>query len=206
MPGSFSFHSASSCFKFTFSDMFSTPYQTGLDPLQSYEGQRGSYIDDRMSRVNKDIGRDRASMEAQLIASGIPKNSAAFDTEMERFDRRLTDAGEQANLFATQNISTMGADDRAGRNQTVQEALLERQTPLNELNALTSGGQVTNPAFNNFAQQQTTAGPDYLGATTAQSNYDLAGDNAANAQSNAILSGMFGVGAAYAGRPPGAPA
>jgi hypothetical protein len=179
-------------------EMFATPYTTGLGEMGDYESKRGGLIDAMMARTTEDVGKQRATKEAQLIAQGIPKNSEAFDTEMQRFERQLTDARQQAELGATQQISQMLGDERATRGQTIQEALLERQTPLNELNALRSGGQVGMPQFSPFAQQQTTAGPDYLGAGMAQGQWDLAGWNADVARNNMILEGLFGLGAAGA--------
>ncbi len=178
------------------SGMFSTPYQTGLDPLSSYDDQRAGIIESLMARVDTDVGRDRETKKSQLIAQGIPENSPAFDTEMERFDRRLTDANQQAELGATDIISKMLADQNKTRNQIMSEDLTERQTPLNEWAALTGGTSVQNPNMPGFSQQQQILGPDYMGATTAEGAWDLAGWNADVAGNNAIVSGLFDLGAA----------
>lgn len=179
-------------------DMFSTPYKTGLDEIGSYDDKRSGIVDAMMARTSEDVSEGRDQKRSQLVAQGIPVGSPAFQKEMKMFDRRLTDANQQAEIYATDQISTMMGDDRATRNQTVQEALLERQTPLNELNALRSGASVQNPSFDSFSQQQQILGPDYLSATTAQGNWDLAGWNADVAQNNMIVGGIFDVGAAAA--------
>ena len=180
-------------------DMFATPYQTGLDPLGSYDDQRAGIIDAMMARTTEDVAEQRDAKASQLVAQGIPRGSEAFFKEMKAFDRQLTDAKQQAEIYATDQISTMTSDDRATRNQGISEALLERQTPLNEYNALMSGSQVSNPAFNDFAQQGQILGPDYMGATTAEGAWDLAGWNAQVAGSNQMMGGMFGLGAAGIG-------
>ena len=176
--------------------MFADPYKTGLDPLQSYDDQRTSIVDAMMARTTEDVAEQRDAKASQLVAQGIPRQSPAFFKEMKAFDRQLTDARQQSELYATDQISTMTADDRATRNQGISEALLERQTPLNEYNALMSGTGVQNPAFNDFSQQQQILGPDYLGAETAKGAWDLAGWNAEIAGDNAITSGLFGLGGA----------
>ena len=182
-------------------DMFSTPYTTGLDPLSSYDDQRSNIISQLTSRAKEDVGQARDSKISQLVAAGIPIGSEAYDREMKLFDRRLTDANQQAELGATDIISKMLADQRANRGQIMSEDLTERQTPLNEYAALTSGTPVQNPNMPSFSQQQQILGPDYLNAASQEGAWDLAGWNADVAGNNAILSGLFGVGAAYAGKP-----
>ena len=63
-------------------DLFSNPYKTGLDPLQSYESQRGDLISNMMARTNEDVSEDRDARASQLVAQGIPRGSDAFDKEM----------------------------------------------------------------------------------------------------------------------------
>ena len=69
-----------------------------------------------------------------------------------------------------------------------------RNQNLNELNALRTGSQVTNPTFNSYAQQSTTAGPDMLGAAKAGYDAQVDGVNAANANSAGMMKGLFGLG------------
>ena len=168
--------------------MFGSPLE-----LQKFQGAREEVKNAMLSRVTKDIGQDRDSLNSSLIAKGIPENSEAYKRAMEQIDRKETDARAQVNIQAT---------DQALKEhqQTVSDAMIQRNSPLNELNALRTGTQVSNPTFNPFANQQTTAGPDYMGATMAQGNYDMAGYNAEVAQQNAIYGGLFGIGAAAAGR------
>src|SRR5690606_15172124 len=63
-----------------------------------------------------------------------------------------------------------------------------RSLPLNELNALRTGNQVSQPQFAGYAQQQTTGGPDILGAQQQQYAAQVAANNAQNAG----MSGLFG--------------
>ena len=84
------------------------------------------------------------------------------------------------------------------RSQGFQETAYQRNEPINTLNAVRSGSQVTNPNqfYTNAPQQQTTAGADYLGAMGLANQNDIANANAYNAQQNAMISGLFRLGSA----------
>lgn len=183
------------------SDLFSSRYQTPEQAgLPTYGENRNQVIDAMMARSNRALENEKQDTHASLIAAGIPPGSEAYEREMRRINEKSVDARQQAEIAAA-NMATQ--EYRAGMDrsqQIITNALLERQTPLNELNALRTGTQVQPPQFSAFTPQQTVAGPDYMGATMAQGQWDLAGWNAEQAQQNAILSGIFGMGAAAAGK------
>jgi hypothetical protein len=77
--------------------------------------------------------------------------------------------------------------------QTMQLATALRNQPLNELNAIRTGSQVTNPSFENVAQQANTQGPDLLGAANAQ--YGASADQY-NARMGAAQ-GLMNLGSSY---------
>jgi hypothetical protein len=83
--------------------------------------------------------------------------------------------------------------------QTFQLANSLRNQPLNELNALRTGSQVTNPTFNQVPQQQTTTGANMLGAAQAQGQYDTGLYNANVGANNSMMSGLMGLGSAGIG-------
>jgi len=174
-------------------DMTSQPLDFG-----DFEGARSGVMDAMLSRVNQQISQDREQKAAQLAARGIPQGSEAWNREMTSLDQRLTDARQQAEIAAT----NMALNERQ---RLIQETMLERQTPLNELAAFRSGSQVQMPQFQPFAQQATTAGPDYLGAAQAQGAWDMNMYNADVAQQNAILQALFGLGSASLMPTPKAP-
>jgi hypothetical protein len=70
----------------------------------------------------------------------------------------------------------------AGNQATLQQRNFLRSIPLNELNALRTGSQVTNPTFSSPGQQGQTSGPDLLGASKSQYDAQVGGVNAENAQ------------------------
>lgn len=203
-------------------DLFSTRFNIEGAPegyvgpegeLPTYGENRQRVMEAMMGRVDTDIDRDIDRKRSQLVASGIPVGSEAYNREMERLDRQRTDARQRAEIAATQQAGQeygaamlgrqqMGREGMADyttgldtRRQAIQEALMERTQPLQELSAFRTGSQVAMPQFQAYGQQPFTAGPDYLGAMGAQSQHALAGYNADVAQKNAMMQGLFGLGA-----------
>ena len=80
------------------------------------------------------------------------------------------------------------------RQQGFGELSYMRNEPLNTLNAVRSGAQVTGPSFVNTPQQAVTAGPDYLAATNAQYANQMAGYNAQQAAQSNLTGGLMGLG------------
>lgn len=177
-------------------DIFASPFSLdSMGEMPNYQDQFSSIYDAMLKRVNTDVGRDREAMASQLIAQGIPRGSEAFNREMEQIDRQLTDARQQSELAATQQVGQRQSQDMENRRQQIAEMLAARQTPLNEYSAFRTGTQVQQPTFGAVPQQTAVPGADYTSAAGMQSNYDIAGYNAEQAQSNAIMSGLFGLGA-----------
>jgi len=125
--------------------------------------------------------RDRAIAEA----------SQFFGMQGTQRDRAVAEATQ---LFALQS----GARDRA-----INELMIQRNQPLNELAAMLSGTQLTQPSFLTPPQPSVQAG-DLQGATYA--NYqgalqqqqmmnqnNLIGYQARQAAGNAMTGGMFGL-------------
>lgn len=84
-------------------------------------------------RLDPRFERERDALETRLSNQGIVKGSEAYDREMERFAQSKTDAYNQLAL--------------QGRAQATQEALTERNQPINEIIGLISGAQVKQPQF-----------------------------------------------------------
>lgn len=142
-------------------------------------------IDSLMRRYDTDLGRRREDIESTLISRGIPRGSEAWNREMEMLDRGRNDAFQQATL----NADNRSLDDRR---QAITELLAQRQTPLQEVNALRSGSQIAPVQFQGANVGQTPV----FNAATGQygANADLYNANAANAAS--MRSGLFALGAA----------
>jgi len=179
-----------------------------------------------MQRLAPQMERQQKSLDAQLANQGIMRGSQAYtqaqqDLAMKQNDlmnqAQLTGLGAQQQFFgqglqagqfgntAQQQMlanQAMQADlaNRA-RGQGFQELAYQRNEPINTLNAVRSGSQVTAPNqfYINAPQQSTTAGADYLGAAGLTGNANIAAANASNAQRNAMMQGLFSIGSSYAG-------
>ncbi|MEZ2132688.1 MULTISPECIES: tail fiber domain-containing protein [unclassified Sinorhizobium] len=115
--------------------------------------------------------KNQEALRAQLVASGIRPGTAAYNSEMERLTQANSD---QLNQLALNS-----------RQQAYQEALTNRNQPINEISSLMSGSQIQNPNFVNTPQTQ-VGGVDYTGLVN--NNYQ-----AQVQQANSARGGLFGL-------------
>lgn len=176
-------------------NMLDKPFDTSQLPAQMVNpGQTAQ--DAIMARLDPTFTRRQSQLETQLANQGIARGTEAFTAAQTDLDRARNDAYTQAALQG------MGIGQQA-RQQALQEQAYLRNEPLNTLNAVRTGAQVTNPQFSNVPQQATTQGADLLGAAQAQYGAALGGYNAQQAGNNALINGLFNMGAAYFGSPSG---
>lgn len=140
------------------------------------------------SRLDPQWQAATTSEENKLVNQGLRPGMEAYDNDMRDFNNSKNDAYTQANTAA---INTMP--------QTYQLAASQYSQPLNQLNALRTGSQVTNPSFVSTPQQQTVAGPNMLGAAQAQGQYDQGVYNSQVGQQNAAMGGLMGLAGAGLG-------
>ncbi len=143
-----------------------------------------------LSRLSPQLQQQDEQLRARLANQGIGLGSTAYQREMSLAGQRANDLQTQA---ALQGINL----DQANRSAALQEQAYLQDRPLNLINALRSGNQVTAPQFAQFAQQATTQGPDMLGAANAQYGAQLDAYNAQQASSP--LGGLFSLGSALGG-------
>lgn len=82
------------------------------------------------------------------------------------------------------------------RAQALQEILTKRSVPMNEINALRSGSQMTAPQFQAYNNSIMAAPANIYGAGTDAYNAQMGQYNAGVASDNAMMSGLFGLGSA----------
>jgi hypothetical protein len=138
-------------------------------------------------RLDPMIAQRDEDLRTRLANQGIKAGSDAFAREMDTFNQGTNDAYNQLLLN--------------GRQQAVQEALSERNQPLNEIGALLSGSQVSMPSFGAGTNQPSIPTVDYAGLVNQNYQNQLGAYNQANAQRQGMLGGLFGIGAAFAGNP-----
>ena len=134
-------------------------------------------------RLDPRMAQQRATLETQLANQGIAPGSRAWETAMEQLSQAENDAYNQLML--------------TGRQQAFSENLATRNQPINEITALLSGSQVSNPATMGAAPQQVpgVAGVDYTGLV----NQKFQADSAAYGAKMGGLFGLAGAGLGAAG-------
>jgi hypothetical protein len=147
-----------------------------------------------LARLNPQLQSQEEATRQRLANTGIGLGSDAFSREMAIQGQQANDLRLQA---ALQGINL----DQANRAAALQEQAYLQDRPLNLINALRAGNQVTAPQFQQFAQQATTQGPDLLGATNAQYNAQMNAYNADQAAGSGMMGGLFGLGMGLAGLP-----
>jgi hypothetical protein len=148
-------------------------------------GQTGQ--DALMARFQPMIDQSHKQLENQLANQGIYPGSEAYNNAMRVQNQSENDMRMQAAL----NGINVGNN---AQNQALQIQSALQTQPINILNAVRSGSQVTNPSFQNYNTQALTSGPDVLGATQAQTNYNQGLYNSQVAASNNASSGLLSAG------------
>lgn len=177
---------------YSFAGMPNAPTQTDVNAL-SQKGQ-----DAIMSRLNPQFDRDEEALRTRLINQGIGQGSQAYNTEFNTFNQAKNDARQQAVLGGQTYGSNEQAQELGLRNQSIQEYNAQRNAPLNEYSALTSGQQIQNPSFTGSQPGNAQAG-NYEQAVQNQYQGQLAQYNAGVASNNATQSGLFGLGGSFLG-------
>lgn len=124
-------------------------------------------------RIAPQQQENQKALESRLIGQGIRPGTQAWNSEMRRMTNANTDQNNQLAL--------------TGRSQGFAEALAMRNQPINEITALLSGSQVSNPAqMSGATPQASVGGVDYTGLV--QDNYQNELQS-----SNALMGGLFGL-------------
>jgi hypothetical protein len=143
------------------------------------------------SRLEPQLARDENATRARLANSGLTQGSAAWNQEMDRLGRQANDARTQVMLASGGEARAAGGYQNQTRQQYIGEKMQERNQPLNEITALMSGGQVQQPGSPNWAGYGVAA-PDLAGNIYQSYNQQ-------QAQNNATMGGLFGLGGTIAG-------
>jgi hypothetical protein len=151
---------------------------SAYDPTQATNSATANI----MSRVNPMLDRQNTQLQAQLANQGVMAGSEAYKNAQTDFGNQRNDAYQQA---ALQGIN-LGQSQQA---QTYSQQMTNRNQPLNELNALQNGSQVTNPQFSTAptATSQMAAGQNTY-------NAGMQATNSANAANANTSNGLFGLG------------
>jgi len=108
-------------------DYLAKPFEYDNQDVENWAYDLGS------QRLDPRFAKEEEALRTRLLNSGIREGSAAWNSEMERLSQGKNDAYNQLML--------------QGRAQAYQEALAGRNQPINEITALLSGSQVSQPNF-----------------------------------------------------------
>lgn len=167
---------------------------SGAPQVGSYDATRQKVLDAAMSRANEDYGRQTQQSNSDLIAAGIRPGTKAYADRMQMIERSRNDARSQAELQAGNAAAQAQTLDTQRRKDAIAELLAQRQTPLNEINALMSGSQVSNPfAVPGVAQNAQVAPAPIFGAAQAQDQANTGVYNAQAGQAASTNNALIGL-------------
>lgn len=170
------------------------------DAPGSYDETRQRVIDAMMSRTNEDYAKSTDTANSDLIAAGISPGTKAYGDKMQMIERSRNDARQQAEIAGGNAASQAYGMDAQSRKDSIAEILAQRQMPLNEISALMSGSQVSNP-FSSPGYSPTQVGQTpVFGGAQAQyganaDSFNAQAANAARMQQGAVTLGAAGLGA-----------
>ena len=151
----------------------------GINPNESYS-------DAIMRRLQPQIEQQTKMSDAQLANQGIVPGTEAY-TNAKRV------LGQQQNdLLTSAQIGGIGVGQQANQ-QAFNQQLQTYNNPLQQLAAFNQGTQAN---YVNPYNQAAVSGPDYLGAAATSNAAAIAAQNARNAQTANMQSGIFGLGSA----------
>jgi len=161
----------------------------------SSDAIRNQTYDAMMQRPNEDLTVQRDNANSTLTASGIPKDSLAYQNAMRQIDRQENDARNQAVIAGGVEAQRNYGMDLGRRQQGLTEYNAQRSIPLNEITALMSGSQVSNPfQMPGYAQNGQVAPAPTYAATNAAGQYGTDIYNANAARQGNTQNGLIGLG------------
>ena len=163
--------------------MIQDPFSTKDLPSLGFDAGQ-NYQNAYMERLNPQIQQSREQNDQRLANQGITIGSKAYE------EAKRLQAQKENDMLLGATTQGFGTGLQA-RQQGFNEAAYQRNEPINTLNAVRTGAQVTNPSYVSVPQQATTKGADMLGAATAQGNYDTASSNAQSASNSGMTSGLM---------------
>ncbi|WP_337729558.1 tail fiber domain-containing protein [Agrobacterium pusense] len=155
--------------------------------------------------LNKPVNLNNEATEARLMELGRKRLDPIIRQRDEDLRTRLANQGIKAgsDAYSRELGTARQANNDAytslllnGRQQAVQEALTQRNQPLNEIAALMSGSQVQMPTFGAGTNQPNLPTVDYAGLVDRNYQAQLGQYQSQMAQRQGILGGLFGLGAA----------
>lgn len=169
---------------------------SGLPSVENdYSADRTRIEQALFDRINPQLDRDRAALEANLVNQGFQRGTEAFTSAMDQFGRQSNDARLAVTAQGLQEQTGMFGMAQQNRQRALSEMLAMRNQPINEITALMGGGQVQMPNTPQYNSPSIAPAPigDYTYNTSALQNSQY---NQQMQQQNAAMGGLYGLGAA----------
>lgn len=162
-----------------------TPDKYNKDVADAMYRKATGYLDPQWQGQQTDL-------ENKLANSGFSRGAAGWNNAEDAFGRQRDFAYGQARDAAIAGGVQSGTQERQ---QAIQELMMQRQLPLQELNALRTGSAPVMPSFGQ-GNAQGIQGPDYMGAAGQTAQAQNARYNADVGTANANTGAAVGLGAA----------
>jgi hypothetical protein len=192
-------------------DATATPFTlTGMPqagPMPVYDKDfRQHTLDTILQRNAPQMQQDRSRFEQRLADQGIGMEDPAYRTGWDQFDRGVNDFRLGADLQSLDQATRDYQNQVQGygltvdaRNRAIQEELMRRNQPINEVAALLgTGGGVQMPTFQN-TQQQPIAPTDVSSIYANDYAGKMAQYNQQQQSGNAMMGGLFGLAGSLGG-------
>ena len=156
-------------------------------PFSYNTGEHEQWAGGLFDKLNADKNAaDTEALRSRLVNQGLTEGSAGWDAAMRAQTAGMADS---RNRFLLDS-----------QNQGFSQAQATRNQPINEITALLSGSQVSQPNYVNTPNQN-IATTDYAGLINQDYQNRMSNYNAQMAQRGAMMGGLFGIGSAVAGNP-----
>ena len=166
--------------------------QGGVDmsSLPSYGINPGeTYSDAIMRRLQPQMQQAQQSFESQMANQGVVPGTQAYDNAYRNFAQGQNDQRTSA-ITGGMNVGL------TANQQAYNQALQNMNNPINMINSLENGAQVTNPQGVNSANMPQVAGADLTGAAQSKYNNQLSAYNADQQANSSFMTGLMGLGGA----------
>ena len=173
--------------------------QTQLNLAQTGAAQ-SAFLKDYLGEI---WNPDTSAIEGRLMELGSQRLDPRFQQEEDRLRTRLANQGVTAGSEAwNREMSSLGQSKNdaynqlmlQGRGQAFSELQAQRNQPINEISALLSGSQVSNPNVS-MMQPQGMPTTDVAGLINSNYNQRLSAWEQNQANRQGLLGGLFGLGA-----------
>jgi hypothetical protein len=156
------------------------------DYSQDRQRVESSIYDKFQRRMSDQFGQEKEQAKQALADRGIPMGSERYNQEMKQLEQRQNDARLDAQSQAVQmggqeqqNLFNMGL---SGRQQGINETMMQRQTPLNEYGALQGYQSGVNAGNFSPMYQSTMQSPNVIQAGQIQQQGQLTREQMANSK------------------------